>query len=287
MTDARTLTRTFGGMWRGHYGTAPCPICQPERRRDQCALSLRDADGRLLAHCFKSGCAFEDITRAAGLPRDAVRPDPVAAIEADAQRAAYAAEKLSQARRLWAQAEPIAGTVAEAYLRARGITAELPECLRFLPSAPHAPSGTQPCAMVANVEPTGGLHRTFLTPDARKIERSAKMMLGSCAGGAARLSESNWPLVVCEGIETGLSLMSGLLPGSPSVWAALSTSGMKALELPTDAGRLTIAADGEAAGHAAAHALASRAHALGWEVRLLPAPDGSDWNDVLMQGARA
>jgi len=28
--------------------------------------------------------------------------------------------------------------------------------------------------------------------------------------------------------------------------------------------------------------LAERAHAAGWTVSLLPAPDGQDWNDVLV-----
>ena len=37
------------------------------------------------------------------------------------------------------------------------------------------------------------------------------------------------------------------------------------------------------AGIAAGHALAERAHALGWQVSLLPAPDGFDWNDILQE----
>lgn len=51
MTDARTLTLARGGRWHGRYGTVPCPICQPEARRGQDALTLADGrDGRLLAH---------------------------------------------------------------------------------------------------------------------------------------------------------------------------------------------------------------------------------------------
>ena len=40
MTDPRTITSALGGHWYGSYGTAPCPVCQPERRRDQAALTL-------------------------------------------------------------------------------------------------------------------------------------------------------------------------------------------------------------------------------------------------------
>ena len=53
------------------------------------------------------------------------------------------------------------------------------------------------------------------------------------------------------------------------------------MRLPERPGRLTVAANGEAAGREAALALAERADALGWGVSLLTAPDGCDWNDVL------
>ena len=58
---------------------------------------------------------------------------------------------------------------------------------------------------------------------------------------------------------------------------------MSGLRLPAPAGRLTIASDSDdgGAGLAAARALAERAYALGWQVSLLPAPEGTDWNDVL------
>jgi DNA primase len=51
--------------------------------------------------------------------------------------------------------------------------------------------------------------------------------------------------------------------------------------------RLTIAADGDGPGLAAANDLAARAHGLGWAVSLLPAPEGRDWNDVKAMGGAA
>ena len=39
---ARGLTYNLGGTWYGNYGTSPCPVCQPERRRDQHGLSASD-----------------------------------------------------------------------------------------------------------------------------------------------------------------------------------------------------------------------------------------------------
>ena len=107
------------------------------------------------------------------------------------------------------------------------------------------------------------------------------MSLGAVAGGAVRLTEATPTLAVAEGIETALSLSCGLLREPATVWAALSTSGMQGLRLPAFPGKLILAPDGDKAGRAAAHELAERAHALGWKVSLLPAPEGRDWNDVL------
>jgi hypothetical protein len=111
-------------------------------------------------------------------------------------------------------------------------------------------------------------------------------MLGCTRGGAVRLSRGGESLAVAEGIETALSLLSGLLPRPAATWAAQSASGMARLSLPPDPGHLTIATDGDPAGRKAGYALAERADAQGWHVSLLPAPEGRDWNDVL-QGRAA
>ena len=103
---------------------------------------------------------------------------------------------------------------------------------------------------------------------------------------ALRLSGGPGPLLVAEGIETALSLASGLLQRPATIWATLSTSGMRGLFLPSGKGRLTIATDGDGAGRAAGHELAGRAHAAGWTVSTLPAPNGRDWNDILMKGRK-
>ena len=284
MTDARELVTALGGRWHGSSGNAPCPVCQPERRRDQDALSLRNMGGRLMAYCHKGGCSFADIVAAAGLPRDALRPDIEGQVRADAQRAAEDARRERQARATWAEAVPIHGTLAKSYLRHRGITCPLPDTLRYHAQGWH-PTAQRFAMLVSRIDGAErfGVHRTYLRGDGmgKAAADPPKAMLGTCAGGAVHLSEAPGRLVVAEGIETGLSLLSGLLPGPATVWAATSTSGMRGLSLPPVPGRLTIAADGDAPGRAAASALASRAAALGWQVSLLPAPDGCDWNDAL------
>lgn len=291
MTDAATLTRALRGKWFGRYGLAYCPA-HPNTRTP--ALSLANGDGgRLLAHCH-AGCDFAaimDSLRGLGLVEgDGTYTPPSAAELARrlAKARAQAEKRAAQANLLWAKVRPIANTAADTYLRARGITCQSPETLRFAPSCWHA-SGQHFPAMVALVE--GGdsfaVHRTYLRADGSGKAQAEpfKLMLGPCAGGAVCLSQTDGPLVICEGIETGLSLLSGLLPGPATVWAALSTSGVRSLRLPPQSGLLTVAADGDAPGREAAHALASRADAMGWRVSLLPAPEGRDWNDVLKGGA--
>ncbi len=280
LIDAHTLAHDLGGHWRNGKGQAPCPVCQPERRQDQRALSISQHGDKLLLHCFKSHCSFVDIAQAADLPLDGVQIDFDAARETEAKQAAYAAAQLAKARSLWDIAKPIDGTHAETYLRGRGITCAMPSALRFVPDIYHAPSNSWCAAMVADVS-TGGVHRTFFDKAGIRLAKSAKMMLGPCAGGAVCLSDTQGPLVVCEGIETGLALLSGLLSGTATIWAALSTSGIKALHLPPKQHRLTIATDGDEPGKLAGNSLATRAAALGWKVSLLPAPDGKDWADVL------
>lgn len=287
MTDARILTQSLGGKWYWKYGAAPCPVCQPQRNKGQNALTLADGrNGRLVLDCKKSGCAFLDILAAAGVRAgEYVPPDAAALAQRDAEQKAEAVKRAAQAKQVWTEALPISGTLAETYLRGRGITSDLPKALRFHGSCFHGPTAKRYPAMVAAVK--GGsfpaVHRTYLRADGsgKADIDPAKLMLGAVAGGAVRLTEGAGPLVVAEGIETALSLASGLLRGPATVWAALSTSGIRGLRLPDHPGRLTIAPDGDRAGREAANALAGRAHALGWQVSVLPAPDGRDWNDIL------
>lgn len=294
MSDARDLTNALGGKWYRKYGAAPCPVCQPDRNKGQNALTLADGrNGRLVLDCKKSGCAFLDILAAAGVRTgDYIPPDAATLAQRDAEQKAEAAKRAAQAKQVWTEALPIAGTLAETYLRGRGITCDLGQVLRFHGSCWHGPTAKRYPALVAAVQGASlpAVHRTYLRADGsgKADINPTKLMLGAVAGGAVRLTEGPGPLVVAEGIETGLSLASGLLRTPATVWAALSTSGIRGLRLPDQPWRLTIAPDGDTAGREAANALAERAHALGWQVSLLPAPDGRDWNDILtMKGEAA
>lgn len=288
MTDAQELTLALGGRWHGRYGCAACPVCQPERKHTQTALTLTDGRAGLLMDCKKSRCAFLDILAAAGLhSRDYTPPHPATLAQRQVERHAETIKRTMQAVRLWREAQPIAGTLAEAYLRRRGITCELPRTLRFHPDAWHGPTAKRYPALVAAVQGSGAaaVHRIYLRADGsgKADIDPAKAMLGATAGGAVRLTEGPSRLVVAEGIESALSLLCGLLDGPATVWAGLSTSGLRGLRLPSQAGRLTIACDGDTAGREAAHALAERAHALGWKVGTIDPGTGQDFNDILQE----
>jgi hypothetical protein len=286
MMDAKHLTQNLRGKWYGRYGCAPCPVCQCEGHKSQNALTLADGiGGQLLLNCKKAGCDYRDIATAAGITQGIVTPpDPVLIAQRKAEQRKADAKRADQAWRLWKGTQPIAGTVAESYLRGRGITCPLPDTLRFDPQCWHATAKTFP-ALVALVEGGAGfaVHRTYLRCDGsgKADVTPSKAMLGTVCGGAVRLSNGQHTLAVAEGIETALSLSSGLLRAPATVWAALSTSGIRGLHLPNNPGRLTIASDGDAAGRAATQSLATRAHGIGWRVSVLPAPDGRDWNDIL------
>jgi hypothetical protein len=126
LTDARKLTVSLGGRWHGKYGAAPCPVCQPERRRDQNALTLADGKAGLLLNCKKSDCDFRAILAAAGVePCDYRKPDHAEIVRREAQDSIDAKRRSEVAKRIWAEALPIDGTLAEIYLRWRGISVSI------------------------------------------------------------------------------------------------------------------------------------------------------------------
>ncbi|MEM5521519.1 toprim domain-containing protein [Sulfitobacter sp. AS59] len=292
MTNAQEITWALGGKWHQTYGTAPCPCCQPEMLKRQNALTLSTGRaGQLLAHCKRAGCAFTDILSAAGFHVGYnSKSCAVEIAKRDEDLRMQTQRKAELAKRLWKQAKPISGTLAETYLReARGITCHLPEALRFHPNVWHGPTAQCWPAMVAAVQgvPFPAVHRTFLLRDGSGkagLEGGDKLMLGGTQGGAVRLGKGSTRLVVVEGIETGLSLSCGLLNGPATVWSALSTSGIRGLGLPQKPAQLTIAQDGDVPGRKAANGLAERAHALGWKVSILDPGTGRDFNDVLLEG---
>ena len=176
------------------------------------------------------------------------------------------------------------GKPVETYLLSRGINLPPPPALRFHAGLKHRSGGIWP-AMVALV--TNGMdgtpvaiHRTFIAHDGggKAPVDPQRMMLGPCRGGAVRLADPVGVLMVGEGIETCLAAMQAR--GS-AAWAALSTSGLRALNLPKDVNDVIVLADGDDAGEAAAQDCASRWKREGRRVRIARPPRGYDFNDLV------
>ena len=125
------------------------------------------------------------------------------------------------------------------------------------------------------------IHRTFIAHNGtgKAMVESQKMMLGPCCGGAVRLAEPGDLLMIGEGIETCLAAMQET--GYPA-WAALSTSGMRALDLPKSVHEVIVLADGDEPGEAAAQNCALRWKSEGRRVRIARPPKGMDFNDMLV-----
>jgi hypothetical protein len=189
---------------------------------------------------------------------------------------------------IWRASLPAGGTPVETYLTSRGLHLALPPVLHFNQGLRHPSGGIWP-AMGALVTRGGddvpaGVHRTFLATDGsdKAPVEPQKMMLGPCRGGAVRLGSAEGSLMVGEGIETCIAAM--LATGKPA-WAALSTSGLRALELPEHVRDVVVLADGDEPGEAAARACAAKWKRDGRRVRIARPPRGMDFNDMLLADA--
>jgi hypothetical protein len=283
---AETIAKVLGGRRAGGTWMARCPAHDDGRP----SLSITDArDGKVLVRCH-AGCNQRELIaalRARGAwERTPVRFSPKD--DAEPRRERDCERRSEAALAIWRTSRPADGTPVEAYLRSRGIAIPAPLSIRFHARLKH-PSGEAWPAMVALVtcgidaKPIG-IHRTFL---ARKgIGKApvdpAKMMFGPCRCGAVRLGPPRDVLMVGEGIETCLAAQQAT---GHAAWSALSTSGLRSLDLPEEMRDVIVLADGDDAGEAAAQDCARRWKRDGRRVRIARPPRGMDFNDLLARRA--
>ena len=217
------------------------------------------------------------------------------------------------ARRLWRRCLAIDGSHAERYLRARGLLQCRFAALRFHPELryregssvrrfpalvaavtgdapgsgacpPGSEAGTGSCDPGSG--PGGailGVQRTWLDPrsPAKAGVAAPRKALGRIHGLAVRFGAPSdfAPLVVGEGIETVLSLVTAV----PEIRAAaaLSAGSLGAFAPPPGLARLVIARDNDEDGALAAERLARRCARLGIAATVI-VPVGNDFNDDLV-----
>jgi hypothetical protein len=195
------------------------------------------------------------------------------------------------ARRLVAMSRPIPGTIAETYLRKRGITALHEICaLRFHPRCYYRPDADAPTeiwpALIAAVTDLNGkvtgVHRTWLDPsgiDKAPVDTPRRAM-GHLLGHGVRFGIATEVMAAGEGLETMLSLRSAL-PALPML-AALSANHLAAILFPATLRRLYIARDRDPAGDLAVATLTERAQSAGIEAFALT-PVLGDFNEDLRE----
>ena len=195
------------------------------------------------------------------------------------------------ARRLFAMAQPISGTIAEAYLRHRGITTlHGVAALRFHPRCYYRPDADAPTeiwpALIAAVTALAGhitgAHRTWLDPtgeDKAPVDTPRRAM-GHLLGHGVRFGVATDVMAAGEGIETMLSVRS-VLPDLPMV-AALSANHLAALFFRVTLRRLYVVLDNDPAGERAVATLTERAQAAGIEALRL-SPMLGDFNEDLLR----
>jgi hypothetical protein len=284
---AETIAKALGGRKAGSGWTARCPTHDDRMP----SLSIRDAeDNKVLVRCH-AGCDQERVItalRTRGLWAD----NSLRSLSRTARRASVErkpdqedARRIEAALAIWQSAHPARGTLVETYLASRGVDPPPPDALRFHAGLKHPSGGIWPTMVALVTNGADGtpvaIHRTYLARDAggkAQIDPQ-KMMLGPCRGGAVRLAEPGEVLLVGEGIETCLAAVQAT---GHAAWAALSTSGLRSLDLPKDVRDVIVLADGDEAGKAAARDCALRWRREGRRVRVARPPQGMDFNDLLV-----
>ena len=171
---AAALASTLGGYQSGSGFMARCPVHEDRRP----SLSIHAGlDGAVLVHCH-AGCEQQDVIAALGKrglwDASSKHNDHFVCkrrIDSTAKTGPDSRVRTEAALALWQASQDITDSLAETYLRSRGITVLPPPSLRFHPGLKH-PSGSVWPVMIALVVhgETGSpiaIHRTFLGHDGR------------------------------------------------------------------------------------------------------------------------
>jgi len=273
---AKAIVETLGGVWRGSRGECRCPAHDD----NDPSLSVRLGDSAILFHCF-AGCDTGDVLKAlhrlhlhdrASLAMPPAKPKR---------------DNRGLATRLWLASRPIAGTIAETYLRARGLDGPYPRVLRFNPTTILGSGANKRImpALIAAIENDVGVvavQRTFLDPldILHKPIAKPKVSLGLLGGAAIRLAPASEELGLAEGIEDALTAMQWF--GTPT-WALGGVERLALVDIPERVRRVIVYSDRGVAAERLLEKAWDHLAANGREVVDRPPPEPfGDWNRALM-----
>jgi hypothetical protein len=271
----------------------PCPVCGG---KDRFAINIKKQIWNCRG-CAKGGDVVDLVRHLDGVTfKDAVQTlggderKPIAPVKPTVhQEKESDQQKTERALRIWDEASEVNGTLAEQYLRRRGLE---------LPGDDHALRYYSPCKFGDTTYPALiALFRCVTTDEPRAIHRIAlapggiliaKRMLGRVGGAAVKLdadTDVGHGLVIGEGVETCLAArMLGLKP----CWALGSAGAIRSFPILGGVECLTILVDndppdknGRRAGQEAAAECSQRWTAAGREVRrIVPRQAGHDMADL-------
>jgi Toprim domain/CHC2 zinc finger len=294
--EAEIARRGMKLIGRGADRCGPCPICGG---RDRFSINLKKQVWNCRG-CSKGGDVLDLVQHLDDADfRTAVRTlagterKPITPTRPPATSKHDDAENSERALRIWNDASPIAGTLAEVYLHGRKLH-DLPgaDVLRFHPACPFD-GGRQDCLI--------SLYRNIITNEPQAISRAAidaagnkidRLTLGPTKGAAINVDADEnveYGLTVGEGLETCLAARQ--LGFRPS-WSVGSAGAIRNFPVLSGIDALTILVDhdeadrnGRRAGQEAAHECGKRWRAAGREVRLvIPKAAGADIADYFAGG---
>ena len=266
---AEAVAKILGGRRVGGGFLCHCPVATHGKGRGDVHPSLTVADGdRALLYACHAGCDPRAIR--AAIDRLDLTWEPLYASGQNSSSGRATPKTTSaHALALWRGAQPVAGTLAETYLRERGFDEPSPATIRFLPRYRYEPQGKSYACMIAAIQaPTReivAVQLTFLHSGGRRKADvlETRRTVGPAGEGALRLAAVAEHIGVAEGFETAWAAQ--LMHKLP-VWAALGTKRYLKLKLPREVKRVTIFADPDADGLLYAEKFRQANPALGVEI---------------------
>jgi hypothetical protein len=268
--ETLAIVQRLGGHWNGRYAMVRCPAHEDRTP----SLSIRQGRTSILVHCF-AGCDGADVMRAMRQVLGTVIGNQMPIAEVSNERSA-------PFRRLWDEALPVEGTLAERYLRdIRGICF-LPPDVRFRPLCPMGRGHDArflPALLVGvfRHQRLIAIQRLFLDPVTAK--RTHRMMLGNSRGGTWPARFAGTTMRIAEGFESACAYWQLT---EDQAGTCFGVRNFASFQIAPGTTFVTLLPDNDAEGHGfARRALASRDDE-GVAMSVIACPSGyGDWAEIV------